>query len=169
MGVEEALAVPFSLLPPLQSGSGNPRHEAPVSQTVVFLQDGWCLAPLQAPVLPSSCSTDTHGGGGGGPCSVTGHVRGTRGCRVSRHTVLALEEFPVCYNLSLSLLPACHSPDTEGHQIPFKVTWAEQVSSLSWGSGLGPSSAAEQRREVDGSRWPLCPPKPVSSVPWAKS
>lgn len=50
-----ALAVPFSLLLPLplQSGSGNPRREALVSQTIVFLQDGWCLAPLQAPGLPS--------------------------------------------------------------------------------------------------------------------
>ena len=165
MGAEEALAVPFSLLPPLQSGSGNPRHEAPVSQTVAFLQDGWCLAPLQAPVLPSSCSTDMHGGA----CSVTGRVRGTWGCCTSRRTVLALDGFPVCYNLSLSLLPACHSLDIKGHQIPFKVTWAEHVANLSWGSSLGPSSATEQRCEVDGSKWPLCPPKPVSSVPWANN
>lgn len=39
----------------------------------------------------------------------------------SHYIALALNESPVEYSLSLSLLPACHSLDIEGKQISFKV------------------------------------------------
>lgn len=112
-----ALAVPFSLLLPLplQSGSGNPGREALVSHTMVFLQDGWCLAPLPAPGLPSPSPAFSRRIRKGALLSDRPHARTALH---RHHTVPVLDEFLIWYNLLLSLLPACHSLGIEAIAFP---------------------------------------------------
>lgn len=72
---------------------------------------------------------------------------------------------PVQFLLSVSsgssTVCPCHSSlrvtHMEGHQIPLKVTWAEQVADLIWSSRPGPFS----KTKVDWSRGPVCLPKPI--------